>query len=155
MRSSLHTNNLTVDTIRLKNFSWVLLSDTTKYRVCYLQLKSWDNPNIQAGQENILKYKDSIFEKGIWLTSENQIDLSKFINDSINFSDGTCGTFSLDAGFYVVSDKTICSTIDIGCSFNQWLFSSENSLVKGGSLSTPGFTKMTNILDKIYLTKKN
>ena len=87
------------------------------------------------------------------LTNKQEYQLYELINDKTNFSNGDCGTFHLNAGFFVFENDKICGTINIGCGYNQWNFSSENLNAKWGSFNEKGFKKIEELLDNIHLAK--
>jgi hypothetical protein len=147
-------NSYQVDTAQLAIFNWAQLKDTTKYNIHYLQLNFLNYPDDTTIGQNILKFKDSISKKPFYLTGGQEYQLYQLINDTTNFSEGECGTFHLNAGILVFDKDKICGTISIGCGYNQWNFSSENSNAKYGLFSDKGFKKMEKLLDDINLSNK-
>jgi hypothetical protein len=147
-------NSYQVDTTKLSIFDWTQLKDTTKYNIRYLQLNFFNVPDDSTVGQNILKFTDSINNKSFLLTGRQEYQLYQLINDATNFSEGDCGTFYLNAGILVFDKDKICGTINIGCGYNQWNFSSENLNAKYGAFNERGFSKMQQLLDDINLSSK-
>ena len=147
-------NNYQVDTSKLLTFKWTRLKDTTKYNIRYLQLNFSSFPNDSAVGQDILKFTDTISNKSFLLSGRQKYQLYQLINDTSNFSEGDCGTFHLNAGILVFDKENICGTINIGCGYNQWNFSSDNLNAKYGAFNERGFMKMQKLLDDINLSNK-
>lgn len=144
----------TVDTNQLPFFNWRDIKNTQEYSIRYLQLNFFTFPSIETTHHTILQYEDSINKKTLLLTTKQQYQLYQLICDKRNFSSGDCGTFHLNAGFFVIKKRKICATINIGCGYNQWNFSPENSHSMSGALNRKGFKKMEILLDNINLNIK-
>lgn len=145
-------SNLSIDEEAIRKYKWTYLSDTTQGEVYYLQLNFFKSPEENYVGAKILNYLDSVNNIFLLLNNQQRTQLAKIIIDSTNFSEGDCGTFHLNAGFIVVSDKKITATIDVGCAYNQWNFSPQNSHSKYGVLNEKGFREMEKLLDNINLS---
>jgi hypothetical protein len=145
-------NSYQVDTSQFSIFNWTGLKDTAKYNICYLQLNFINFPDDSTIGQDILKFSDSIRNKPFSLTNRQEYRLYQLINNTTNFSEGDCGTFHLNAGILVFDEGKICGTINIGCGYNQWNFSSENSKAKYGLFNEKGFKKMQELLDDINMS---
>ena len=146
-------NSYQVDSAQLSVFNWTKLKDTAKYNIRYLQLNFLNLPDDSTVGQDILKFIDSVGNKSFLLTRRQEYQLYQLINDTANFSEGDCGTFHLNAGFLVFDKEKICGTINIGCAYNQWNFSSENLNAKYGAFNERGFSKMQRLLDNINSDK--
>ena len=138
----------------MSNFKWTQLADTTKLQVCYLQLNFLNFPNDNFIGKNVLDFKDSISTTSLILTNKQRLELFKLITDISNYSEGDCGTFHLNAGFILLDNRKVCSSIDIGCAFNQWNFNPEIPNSKHTSFNEKGFKDMEKLLDDINLKSK-
>lgn len=94
-------------------------------------------------------------EELVTLDSIDIASLVQLISDSTNFGDADCGTFALNAGIIVFSEDKIKGEISIGCGFNQWNFKPFNPNCKWGGLNRKGFERMTKMLDRIEIRKRN
>lgn len=139
------------DRLPLQRFNWTELSNTDRFEIRYLQLNFLSFPTNEMIGNSIIRFADSLNTKSVLLTNEQVLDLFNLINEKSNFSEGDCGTFHLNAGFFVLLKGKICATIDIGCNYAQWNFSSENPNSKFGFLNEAGVKKMTSLLDDINL----
>lgn len=119
-----------------------------------MQLNFLNFPNDSTVGQDILKFADSISNKSFLLLGRQEYQLYQLINDTTNFSEGDCGTFHLNAGILVFDKDKICGTINIGCGYNQWNFSSKNLNSKYGAFNERGFNKMQQLLDDINLNNK-
>jgi hypothetical protein len=143
-----------VDENIISKFQWPQLADTTKLKVCYLQINFLNFPDDNYTGKNILDFKDSISTTSLILTNQQRLELFKLVTDTSNYSEGDCGTFHLNAGFILFDNRKICSTIDIGCAFNQWNFTPEIPNSKHTSFNEKGFKNMEKLLDDINLNSQ-
>ena len=133
--------------------SWDAIESNDDYRVYFLSLNSDPFYREETYGKSItdFMYKDSLYE----LDSEDYFAFTSFVADSTNFSFGECGTFALNSGFIVTEFEKIKGYVDLGCGSVQWDFHPRNFNSKDGSISEKGFEKMSDMLDRIYLKRKN
>ena len=143
------TTGYVVNKNKISKFNWIQISDTSKLKVCYLQLNFLNFPDDNYMGKSILDFTDSISTASWILTNKQRIDLFKLVSDTSNYSEGDCGTFHLNAGFILLDSNNVCATIDIGCGFNQWNFNPEIPNSKHTSFNEEGFKKMEKLLDDI------
>jgi hypothetical protein len=148
------TEKLVIEEDIISKFQWTQLADTTKLKVFYLQLNFLNFPDDNYVGKNILDFKDSISTTALALTNKQRLELYKVVTDTSNFSEGDCGTFHLNAGFIVLDNRKVCSTIDIGCAFNQWNFNPEIPNSNHTSFNEKGLKNIEKLLDDINLKSK-
>lgn len=129
--------------------NWEDIADTNEYAVDYLQIDFSAYPAEEYMDKAVTDFSGRKGIKKVKLTGRQQILLSEFISDTMNFSQSDCGTFHLNAGFIIYRKGEEKGLIDIGCGFNQWNFMPHNPKSGAGSVTEKGFREMEALLDDI------
>lgn len=126
---------------------WSAIEANDNYRIYYIPLNYDPFYNNETDGKHItdFMYKDSLYE----LDAEDYFAFTTFVADSLNFTDGECGTFALNAGFIITEFEVIRGYVDLSCGFIDWTFYPFNRCSGGGNVSDQGFVKMTEMLDAI------
>lgn len=133
------------------SINWKLFMDTTKYKAVFLE-ESFDTVtnNNQPAVNDLPGLLHSKRTRTVALNSKQQIILAKLITDPGHFTEGRCGSFFLNAGFVFrdKNNKDVAHVI-VGCGYDKWVFSPNNSLSKYGLLNQGGLLKLQKLLDEL------